>query len=818
MAWEWRRRRSPNPRHTYMHAHTHTRPRPRLRSRAHARSSPNLSAPPSPPLRQTVVVTRYCDKAPAIPAPSLYYAFAKPASLRQHLRGCPAGRLAPGHGATAMKPLTHPTAGTAGRGSSDRGGDGGGCGSGGKGGGGGGSDDGSSSRGDGGRFASTKWGNRAAFICASEPLTTEVANWHLIPDNSMLCYEAGTGLRGGSGTVSASSSTAWLPSRPPLVATAPIDPQRVSARSHRSVSPGGPLMTPVPPMPSRDLAAGIRSSATFGSRRAGSDTGWESNGPSSDATGRQGGENGDMSDGGGDDEEEGWMAALHALPLASPLCKHAVARALTKLKGAAGHVPAALGAVNGGAVNDGDNSTGRADNFVNRLGVGVNSWLAESGAALPRLEAGAREAGCSGARAEAAGAQAAAAAAADALGDALAVVVRAEAAAKADSAMAGAAAEGTSDNGVGAAAGGAPDKNIGAAAGGKPDKGIEAAALALLDTCIGADVSPSTGVEPSGSSPFGAAAKAAGLESKHMGPNGTGPVARVEASHAAQPPPPPHRSTSAPPPTPTVLPTSSSDLAFFDLEAPPQDNTAGTAAHHEETAPGAQHGALADDSQRKAGGAPYTERSCAPPHRASGIDGAAEASNGSTLPSENGASDYRGVVAADGLPQPPDAARGMSAAGAAVEHGAAAIQPLAGAHGHLLNGHHPQPESETRVPQEPPCFGAGESGAGREERHVRRTPRGDDERVSVLSLHESRLDSFLAAAAGAPPPPWRQGSLLKLWGGEGPAGGQCSPRGVAAAARHRSTAEEAPGGEPTPEERLNQMSVNSELMREVDGS
>lgn len=40
------------------------------------------------------------------------------------------------------------------------------------------------------RAPRTQLGQRAAFICASEPLTTNVSEWHLIAENSMLCYEA----------------------------------------------------------------------------------------------------------------------------------------------------------------------------------------------------------------------------------------------------------------------------------------------------------------------------------------------------------------------------------------------------------------------------------------------------------------------------------------------------------------------------------------------------------------------------------------------------------------------------------------------------
>ena len=53
----------------------------------------------------TVVVTRYCDKAPRIPPPSLYYAFSSCAKLRSHLtRNDQCCRRTPGDGSAAAQP------------------------------------------------------------------------------------------------------------------------------------------------------------------------------------------------------------------------------------------------------------------------------------------------------------------------------------------------------------------------------------------------------------------------------------------------------------------------------------------------------------------------------------------------------------------------------------------------------------------------------------------------------------------------------------------------------------------------------------------
>ena len=105
---------------------------------------------------ERVVVTRYCDKAPRIPPPSLYYAFLPCSELRTHLlaskgsapRGPAYGLGRRGAGNTADAPVSR-------RGSADL----------------------------------LEQCEGGAFICASEPLTRNTERWHLIEENSMICYQ-----------------------------------------------------------------------------------------------------------------------------------------------------------------------------------------------------------------------------------------------------------------------------------------------------------------------------------------------------------------------------------------------------------------------------------------------------------------------------------------------------------------------------------------------------------------------------------------------------------------------------------------------------
>ena len=179
---------------------------------------------------ETVIVTRYCDKAPHVPPPSLYYAFTDGAELRNHLQSnssetrgpaafgqaadattitdtVPMARSNENMAAIALPPsapgrLGEPTAEGVARSSSgltshnspelsgvtgaDR------------------ADDGrapsapssepASSRGESpatcrGRPARRVHRcQRGAFVCASEPLTHRTDQWHLIEENTMLCY------------------------------------------------------------------------------------------------------------------------------------------------------------------------------------------------------------------------------------------------------------------------------------------------------------------------------------------------------------------------------------------------------------------------------------------------------------------------------------------------------------------------------------------------------------------------------------------------------------------------------------------------------
>ena len=136
---------------------------------------------------QSVVVTRYCDKAPRIPPPSLYYAFLPSDDLRSHL--CPD---------SAPPPLRGPAYGlSVGK---------------------------AGNREEEVRAANvSRKGNaalrerceRGAFICASEPLTRSHEQWHLVEENSMICYSVdhgilapGAGMTGGASTAAAAPCAA----------------------------------------------------------------------------------------------------------------------------------------------------------------------------------------------------------------------------------------------------------------------------------------------------------------------------------------------------------------------------------------------------------------------------------------------------------------------------------------------------------------------------------------------------------------------------------------------------------------------------------
>ena len=575
------------------------------------------------------MVTRYCDKAPTIPAPSLYYAFAEPAALRQHLRGCPAGRLAPGHGATAMKPLTSASAG--------------GC---------GGARQGASDA----RQPSTKLGNRAAFICASEPLTTDIANWHLIHENSMLTYEAGTGLRGaGSGNVSTSSSTTRLPSGP----------------SHDSLTdPLALLDAGLSPKATRTLelaALAARTISGFADGRAGSVGTHPLDGC---PKGHSSGSVGASSEAGADEEEEGWMAALHALPLATPLCKHAVARALRKLKCAAAHGEAGEGERTGSV-------TAAAD-----VAARPTQWTVAGGNA-------------------ATGAQAAAEEAAEAIGEAMGV------------AMAQA----------------------------------EVAARSMADARAQAEASPGEVV-----------------------------------SHRAP--------ASAPPPTPSSLAAtpraegvSSPALRHFRLDAPASAPRPGDDA-------GAMTGAAA--ASRAAG----CRRSplCLRHHAADRPTDATGNAHGE----EQGQSRSAGSTCELVTKLPLPVSMGASGGGAArLPLRPPASQTGARTSDRLQYLDDTPPHAGGGPPDAGPLEGTTSSGAATASATTGQVAAAgdacthsvdgyssdmDDERVSVFPLHEGRLESFLASAAGAATPKWRQQSVLKLLCNGAPITGPSSPRSVAAAA------------------------------------
>ena len=137
----------------------------------------------------SVVVSRYCDKAPHIPSPSLYYAFADGNALREHLQASSPGRQTPGHGAhSIVNELTTTGAGAAARAKPPCRPDG--CARG--------SvsalpahADAPSALQGGESSGSFRSLSKGAFICASEPLTTHIAQWHLLEEGTMLVYEAG---------------------------------------------------------------------------------------------------------------------------------------------------------------------------------------------------------------------------------------------------------------------------------------------------------------------------------------------------------------------------------------------------------------------------------------------------------------------------------------------------------------------------------------------------------------------------------------------------------------------------------------------------
>jgi len=327
-----------------------------------------------------------------------------------------------------------------------------------------------------------------------------------------------------------------------------------------------------------------------------------------------------------------------------------------------------------------------------------------------------------------------------------------------------------------------------------------------------------------------------------MGLGGRGLVARVELAcpspalcSAACPPPP-----TTPSATPRVPSTSSSEFASFQLEAPAHGAAATHAAHNpavtgvngNATAVNGDATAVNGDASAVNGDAPAglhgsvgvfkAEQAPQPPHRVSSLDGSSDAT-GNTAPALEHP-ECRGGKEPEYRPRalPPAVARGTSAGGATAggdgsleESNFFTRQPPCGAHpppsGFLQLSRGVSPAGAGTEPA--PCSVAAGNGDGRPPCYG-----GDDERVSVLSLHESQLESFLAAAAGASTPPWPQHSLLKVLGGDPPPGGPASSRSVAAAARHRGESEETPAGEPTPLERLSIMSANSELMREVDGA
>ena len=126
---------------------------------------------------QTVVVTRYCDKAPRIPPPSLYYAFLPSHTLRTHIStsasadGAAAGpayglQHARGAPSTDVDALASASASASASAPQCR----------------------------VGSVQTSESVESGAFICASEPLTRCPEQWTLIEENSMLCYSTAHGL------------------------------------------------------------------------------------------------------------------------------------------------------------------------------------------------------------------------------------------------------------------------------------------------------------------------------------------------------------------------------------------------------------------------------------------------------------------------------------------------------------------------------------------------------------------------------------------------------------------------------------------------
>ena len=113
----------------------------------------------------SVVVTRFCDKAPKIPPPSLYYAFLPEDALRSHLGDDESfsGPRGPAYGmSTSASPHTRAAKDEAVRTANVS------------------------------RKGAEEWDescDRGAFVCASEPLTKSHEHiWHLIEENSMICF------------------------------------------------------------------------------------------------------------------------------------------------------------------------------------------------------------------------------------------------------------------------------------------------------------------------------------------------------------------------------------------------------------------------------------------------------------------------------------------------------------------------------------------------------------------------------------------------------------------------------------------------------
>jgi len=109
----------------------------------------------------TVIVTRYCDRAPHVPPPSLYYAFCDEKALRTQLSSCSGCARTPGDGSHALKKpeASMPV----------------------------------STKQSGKGFERVE---RGAFVCCSEPLTLDTEKWFFIQENTMLTYSAELGLVG----------------------------------------------------------------------------------------------------------------------------------------------------------------------------------------------------------------------------------------------------------------------------------------------------------------------------------------------------------------------------------------------------------------------------------------------------------------------------------------------------------------------------------------------------------------------------------------------------------------------------------------------